>query len=209
MFDRPQLNVRAKFDSPILISPSSDPKYPKYQESKAFEALINRYSTLRKKNIYKTDFSEPLQNYRYFILPRSWEEKKIQDYYVWQNQIDEKFYFITYSEPQARCLDNIKIQYSHFKKDQLFLSTLKRVKEDGHNQVMIEAGPKMTQFLLDQGSLDVLISVQSSKKSPFMEGRGFSASFDISQKDAVAGYQKILTTDLEEDRLSIWHSFNF
>ena len=48
---------------------------------------------------------------------------------------------------------------------------------------MIEAGPRMAEYIIQKKLADILIAFQSPKESTFTNGVGFSASMFLSKKE--------------------------
>ena len=204
--DWPKMNVRANLHRLSSLKQET--------ASSLLEAILRYEDKQNQTNVKQTNKNKTtnhsLKNYRYFILPPLWEEKNINHLYDQQIKLDNQFYFVTYAEDQASQMMSKKIPHSLFCRKTLFIDSLKVIGEHRHNQVMIEAGPKASQYLIDCKLPDILICVRSKQNSSFQNGLGFSLSELLRRENHLDqyGYAKIMQLDCSEDTILAFSAKN-
>ncbi len=195
--DWPRMNVRANLNQ-LKQAKAKD------MQSYLFTELIQRYEIIRNQDVLEMLLS--LKNYRYFILPPSWGKNNLIKFYNQQVGLDKQFHLITYSELQENLMTEISIPHIRLTKNRLFKEVFKIIGAHGHNQVMIEAGPKSAEYLANSGILDVLICIKSKCMALFRGGLDFSFSRAISYGNDLNdyGYHKIMEFDYDTDTVLIF-----
>ena len=196
--DQPKLNVRA--DWRPLEKKIKQKIKQKEMPNSPFMSLIRRDETVPK---------TLRKNHRYFILPAFWEEKDLTRLNARQSKIDPYFHLITYSRAQAEALKRQNIPHTYFARQNLFINSFELIHGHGHNQVMLEAGPKAAEFLVQKDLVDMLICLKSKRAAPFLNGVGFSLSKLLSREEGEDsldkhGYKKILELNCGDDTVLVF-----
>ncbi len=210
--DRPRMNVRASLNTLNSLEKEEPSVFLKtilrYEEEQNWAYLRETKEKTRKNRTQDS----PLKNYRYFMLPPLWEEKEIHHLYAQQIKLDNQFHFITYSEVQSSQMISKKIPHDLLCRKTLFIDSLKTIGKHKHNQVMIEAGPKASQSLIDLKLPDILICMRSKRNASFQDGLGFSLSEVLSFEDHLDqhGYANITKLNSSGDMILVFfakHNF--
>ena len=156
-----------------------------------FSTLLKRYDSISDHNV---------SNYRYFMLPRKWGEKQIIDFHKKQAAIDEHFLFSVSNTGQEAIFRKHRLPFIVAD----MRGVLKRIGSDGNNQVLIEAGPSMAEWLIGSGLVDTLVCVRSKDRT-WPHGTGFSMSkilaVNTTKKTLQGGFRLIANIGLEKDNI--------
>ena len=157
---------------------------------------------LRRPPSSKTNYNE--KNYRYFMIPHAWNEKQITHFYKKQSAIDEHFHFMISNRDQDKTCQKRNIPFSFSDRGNRVKDILKKITSDGHNQVLIESGPTMAEWLVESDTADMLICLKSQDRK-WSSGKSFSISNmlakDEIEKISEKGFKLISNLRLEKDEI--------
>ncbi len=124
--------------------------------------------------------------FRYFILPKfaeKWQVKELNNFIYLQTQLKGNYFFFSFDKVQCDILENAQMPFLYIPDKQNFDLILKHIGDEGHNQVLVEAGPTYAQFLSTSNIPNAYIVFTTPCLSWNNHGRGFDLSYQVARHE--------------------------